>query len=235
MADEIVFTHCVKCSAPKDGGNECPRCGVIYDKAERKHREEQQRIDSAVEELIAPIEEPENNNKLTNCPACEKTISKKAEDCPHCGEPLIKKEKVSQTKIEKKSIGCLGAIFLIGFLVFIANMFGTSPSSKSTTNASKAMEKKIKTPEELRKEELAKCFSGWNGSHRETEALIKRVMNDPDSYKHDETKYFDMKDHLVVITSYRGKNKFGGVVRNWLKVKTDITTCEVLKVIEEGQ
>ncbi len=47
-------------------------------------------------------------------------------------------------------------------------------------------------------------------------------MNDPDSYDHVETVYWDMGDYLVVRTTYRGKNAFGGVVVNWVKAKVNL-------------
>ncbi len=59
-------------------------------------------------------------------------------------------------------------------------------------------------------------------------------MNDPGSFEHDQTNYWDMESHLVVLTSYRGKNAFGGVVRNWVKAKVDIQTGQVLEIIEQG-
>jgi len=37
-------------------------------------------------------------------------------------------------------------------------------------------------------------------------------MNDPDSYEHVDTKAFDKGDHIIVKTTFRGKNAFGGVV-----------------------
>lgn len=85
-----------------------------------------------------------------------------------------------------------------------------------------------------RKEKIEKSFSGWDGSHIELTKLIKKSMNDPDSYEHVETRYFDMGDHLVVTTTFRGKNGFGGVVKNWVKAKTDVTTGQVIEIIEQG-
>jgi hypothetical protein len=58
-------------------------------------------------------------------------------------------------------------------------------------------------------------------------------MNDPDSYKHVETVYSDMGDYLVVRTTFRGKNAFGGVVTNWIKAKVDLNG-NVISVIEQG-
>jgi len=183
---------------------------------------------------IAPKKTTTNHN-IKDCPACGKSVSKKAESCPHCGEPFT--AKAAKAPRTKKSIGCVGAILVILFLGFIGSQLAPNnspPSSQTAAVTEKVVEKKEKSPEELRTEHLKKCFSVWNGSHINTEALIKKAMNDPDSYKHDETRYNDMKDHLIIITSYRGKNKFGGVVKNWIKVKTDANSCEVLGVIEQG-
>ena len=59
-------------------------------------------------------------------------------------------------------------------------------------------------------------------------------MNDPDSYEHVETIFWDMNEYLVVRTTYRGKNVFGGVVKNYVKAKVDFNG-NVLEIIEEGQ
>ena len=85
-----------------------------------------------------------------------------------------------------------------------------------------------------RKERIEKGFSSlWDGSHRELTKVIKGSMNDPGSYEHVKTVYWDMGDHLVVRTTFRGKNAFGGVVSNWVKAKTDLDG-NVLEVIEQG-
>lgn len=44
-------------------------------------------------------------------------------------------------------------------------------------------------------------------------------MNDPDSYDHVKTYYYDMGDHLIVVTSFRGNNAFGGKVLNTYTAK----------------
>lgn len=57
-------------------------------------------------------------------------------------------------------------------------------------------------------------FSGWDGSHRQFERLIKDAMNDPGSYEHVETKYIDKGSYIRVFCTFRGKNAFGGIVKN---------------------
>jgi len=57
-------------------------------------------------------------------------------------------------------------------------------------------------------------------------------MNDPDSYDHAETKYWDMDDHIVVLTTFRGKNAFGGTVKNSVKAKISLDG-ESIEIIEQ--
>lgn len=52
-------------------------------------------------------------------------------------------------------------------------------------------EKQAKIAVEARKKRIDRQFSAWDGSHNNLERLIKRSMNDPDSYEHDETVYWD--------------------------------------------
>lgn len=73
------------------------------------------------------------------------------------------------------------------------------------------------------RENLIKAgFSAWDGSHIELKRTIKESMNDPKSFEHVETTYADLGSHLVVLTRFRGKNAFGGVVLNSVKAKADL-------------
>ena len=82
-----------------------------------------------------------------------------------------------------------------------------------------------------RKKKIERQFSAWDGSHRNLERLIKKTMNDADSYDHVKTVYWDMGNYLVVKTTFRGKNAFGGVVVNWVKAKVDLDG-NIIKIIE---
>ena len=73
-----------------------------------------------------------------------------------------------------------------------------------------------------RKKKLEPQFSAWDGSHRGLERVIKKTMNDPDSYDHVKTVYWDMEKYLVLKTTFRGKNAFGGLVVDWVKAKSDM-------------
>lgn len=84
-----------------------------------------------------------------------------------------------------------------------------------------------------RKNRIKDGFNLWDGSHRELTKRIKRLMHDPGSYDHVETAYWDMGDHLVARTEFRGRNMFGGVVKNWIKAKVDLDG-KVIEIIEQS-
>jgi hypothetical protein len=83
-----------------------------------------------------------------------------------------------------------------------------------------------------RQELIEEQFSAWDGSHFNLTERIKSSMNDPSSYEHVDTRYVDNGDHLLVMTTFRGANAFGGVVKNTVaaKVKIDGTILEVTQV-----
>lgn len=124
----------------------------------------------------------------------------------------------------KKMITHFLSALAVAFFIFIA--FGSGDDDSSKTNADG-------TPKTERQTQIEKQFSAWDGSHIELTKLIKKAMNDPGSYEHVETVYWDMKDHIVVRTTYSGKNAFGGRVKNWVKAKVD-NNGNIIEIIEEG-
>lgn len=83
-----------------------------------------------------------------------------------------------------------------------------------------------------RKRKIEQQFSAWDGSHRNLETYIKRNMNDADSYEHVETSYWDLNDHIVVMTKFRGKNAYGAKVLNVIKAKVNLNG-EIIEIIEQ--
>ncbi len=65
-----------------------------------------------------------------------------------------------------------------------------------------------------RQKKIEAQFSGYSGVHYQFERMIKAAMNDPDSYDHVETKYIDKGSYIRVFLTFRGKNGFGGLVKN---------------------
>ena len=79
----------------------------------------------------------------------------------------------------------------------------------------------IKSKSELRQEKIKSGFSSYDGSHYELTKYIKDQMNDDDSYEHIETTYIDKGDFILLQTRFKGKNAFGGIVKNNIQAKAD--------------
>jgi hypothetical protein len=99
---------------------------------------------------------------------------------------------------------------------------------KEAEKESKEIEKKLKAEKEkAKKEELKKSytswiksqFSAWDGSCTLLKNEIKANLEDPDSFKHVESVYWEQSDYktVVVKTTFRCKNVYGAVVTNTAK------------------
>lgn len=88
-----------------------------------------------------------------------------------------------------------------------------------------AAEKKRESQE--REQRLAKFGeppkqSGWDGSYFEVKQYLRKVANDPDSIDIDGcTEVYHTKNGWLVGCDYRGRNAFGGMVRNsnWFTIR----------------
>ncbi len=159
------------------------------------------------------------NKKLINCKDCNNEVSKKAKKCPHCGvnNPAI-----------KASDSVKGLLLLIIIIVVMTSIFGSGENSNTVK------EKEIPlTAEEVRKEKIEKHFSPWDGSHKGLERLVKENLNDPESYDHIKTTYWDKKDKLRVRMEYRARNGFGGMVVGFVLADVDLEG-NVIEVVDQG-
>lgn len=93
-------------------------------------------------------------------------------------------------------------------------------------------QEKERIAKEERKAKIESQFSAWDGSHRNLERTVKNAMNDPDSYEHDKTVYWDKGNFLIVRMTYRGKNAFGGTVRNFVKAKVSLDG-QILQILDQ--
>jgi len=97
---------CPKCGSPRVPGPECPKCGVIYVRAEQLAYQEK-RQDRQGQHAV--------RSRLIPCAACGKEISKTAPSCPHCGEVINPAEKIKPWIGVKQGVGILGAgVILVG-------------------------------------------------------------------------------------------------------------------------
>lgn len=77
-------------------------------------------------------------------------------------------------------------------------------------------------------------FSGWNGSYRPLEKIIKNSMNDEDSYKHVRTTYRVLlkgKPHAIVSTTFSGTNAYSARVKQTVSADVDVETGQIISVL----
>jgi hypothetical protein len=101
-----------------------------------------------------------------------------------------------------------------------------SPKEKAKIIADKkkkAEKKKKEKAKQKYQEWIENQFSLWDGSNTYLVDLVKENMNNPDSFKHVETRYVDKGQGkgIVVYMKYRGTNAFGGVVTNYVEAFCD--------------
>jgi len=156
---------------------------------------------------------------LTTCKECGKEISGSAKACPHCGVAAPGKKHIS---------GGAGLLVIVGALLLFNHLGGEKKTAVATAPAVVVE----KTSEQIRAEEVQKCFSSRDGSHDELTRTIKAGMKNPDSYKHVETRYVDNGTHLLVVTQYRGTNSFGAVVTETISAET-LLNCQVKRILKE--
>ena len=101
----------------------------------------------------------------------------------------------------KSGIGWFGAIMVWVGIILVIALFQSGDENQPP-----------KTEADLRKNKIETAFSSWDGSHYKLERQIKEAMNDPKSYEHNKTTYSDHGDHLIVNTTFYGKNAFGGTI-----------------------
>ena len=82
---------------------------------------------------------------------------------------------------------------------------------------------------------LMEDFSGWDGSYRPLENIIKNNMHDDSSYEHVETRYRMVfsgtkRPYMLVSTVFRGKNAYGATVKQTITAKVDAKTKELFDV-----
>lgn len=176
---------------------------------------------------------------MSECPKCGFDAPGGDAECPRCGIVFEKFEaRKNKTRdatpvkpLESESAGEKIRVFtflgiMICFLAFFAwNNFRPEKSPPP---------KPPKSAKEIRAERIARQFSGWDGSHINLTERIKKTMNDPDSFKHEETRYWDKGDFLIVETVFRGRNAFGGMVRNRVMAKVGLNG-RVLEIMYQGK
>lgn len=68
---------------------------------------------------------------------------------------------------------------------------------------------------------MAKLTNSLDGCQLDMKQEVKKLMNDPDSFKCIETNVIKLKDDYVLIMQFTGKNQLGGTVKNVAKAEYD--------------
>lgn len=113
----------------------------------------------------------------------------------------------------------------IAILLLIIILFGKFVSKQEDIGEQKYQQSLTQLQKDsiTRVTRIRKGFSEWDGSNKNLVLAVKKNMNDPNSFEHVETKYWDVGENtIVVMMTYRGKNAFGGVVTESVKVETDV-------------
>lgn len=190
------------------------------------------------------------------CHHCKESVHPHATRCPHCQGNIKQWYKtwwgatisillfpiVLPYLVWKETTWSLGAKIAITVICVIILVMAqgeekssvTSIVSEKTPQTSKSIvqETKQPTPEEEREKKIQEQFSIWDGSHRDLTRVIKNSMNNPSSYEHVETRHWVMDDHMIVSTTFRGTNAFGGTVTNTVKAKVSLDG-EVIEILEK--
>ena len=171
---------------------------------------------------------------LMECRECGYLISGNATTCPRCGVKIDKKRGFFKFHL-------IISLTMFGVALFLVGLYSSRPITPEeqaaadnnkkwraylgelTTQSDKEVKKRAELKAALpdlptkEAENFRKgfhCLSSWNGSHREVVARVKSVLNDPDSFEHDETKVTPVENGVhQILMKYRATNGFGAVVR----------------------
>lgn len=134
-------------------------------------------------------------------------------------------------------------------LIIVFALFAMSPFIDNRQNANSHNDKQIKqeqqakhkeekpqkTPEQIEQEKrdnwIGRQFKPWDGSHVILSRVIKSRLNDEDSFKAVETKYWDKGDHLVIKEMFTCKNGFGATMKHVATAKQDIYS-DAVEIVE---
>ena len=115
---------------------------------------------------------------------------------------------------------------------YVKQNYATITEKRKQAELEKQKQLEAKANEELEKKVASLFYTAYDGSNNQLTKFIKKSMNDPKSYKHDETKYRINKDKktIYVVQSFRGKNGFGALVLNSCSATQDIETGDLTDI-----
>ncbi|KLU66783.1 hypothetical protein DEAC_c14510 [Desulfosporosinus acididurans] len=115
----------------------------------------------------------------------------------------------------------------------ISTDFARLSTEEAAVKKKEAEEKAAADAKAAYKKWVDSQFSAWDGSNRYLVDLLKKNLNDPKSFEHVETKYWDRGDYLIIKMSYRAKNAFGGLILQNVTAKSDYKT-DTISIISQN-
>ena len=137
---------------------------------------------------------------------------------------ILEKSKLAKTYFSQKYLNTN----FIGLMKKLAPQRAIIVKSKELEAEKKERQEK----KARRKKLIDKQFSAWDGSHPKLSRMLKDNSRNPDSYEHIETIYKDFGKYLLITTSYRGQNGFGGMSIGKVTARVDFNG-NVLEIVSE--
>jgi hypothetical protein len=123
---------------------------------------------------------------------------------------------------------------VIGGLVFGALIIGlVAAFSGGNNDATKVKSMTKEDSVAMRKKQVENLFSDWDGSLPKLVEATKEQLNDPGSFEHEKTMFWDRDSLIVVKMQYTAKNGFGGRVRGLIMAHVDLQG-NVIKIVESN-
>ena len=135
-------------------------------------------------------------------------------------------KKLKYRKLNKILFITTAIIFFILFITWVM------PKDPEPISPEQALINKTIADSVYHAKYIAKQFT-YDGSHIKVVDSIKSILNDPESFENVQTTYKDFKDNgLLVITKFRAKNGFGGVITQTYLSRVD-SAGKVLTLYEQ--
>jgi hypothetical protein len=151
---------------------------------------------------------------------------RKALEKKYTSEEIADLEKTLSPKEIEKLVQPPKWFIAILLVLLISLGYWIYPSDSSNQTPERKLTKK-----EIHDKNISMAFNPWDGSHRNLEILIKKSLNDPNSYNHLETTYRDLDSILIITSEFTAKNGFGGTIREGVVVSAD-TLGNIIDVVK---
>ena len=108
-------------------------------------------------------------------------------------------------------------------------------ADKKAAEAKAAADKKVAEEKAAKDYQswISNQFSAWDGSNTHLVKLIKEHLNDPKSYQHVETVYWDKGTYILVKMTYRAKNAFGALILQNVTAKVDYVS-QIISIVSQN-